>query len=95
MEKKFSEKDIAFSEILIKHCNSYNTEYRDGVRVGQLLRSAHRTLQATIFRYMLGIIVGLSEQTYYTDARNEIAVASAKRIAKMVEDGELKIGYMI
>lgn len=94
MEKKFTEKDIEFSKMLVSHCNGFSAEYRDGVRVGQLMRSAHRTLQATAFRYMLGIIAGLSEQEY-TDARNEVAVASAKKIAKMVQDGELPIGYMI
>jgi len=69
-------------------------DYREGNRVGSDLRSTHRTLQGCAFRFALGLIVGLSEQEY-TDARNEIPVKNAKKIAEMLKNGELEMGWMI
>ena len=88
-----------FADLLSDFCNSYNCEYRNGVKVGEMLRDTHRTLQGTIVRYFLGIIVGLSHQTY-TDARNEKAVACGQKIEGMIKSDvdapdHLDIGYMI
>jgi len=69
-------------------------EYREGLAIGKLAHSMHRTLQASLFRFCIGVITGISQQEY-TDARNEIAVETSKKIAKMFEDGDLKLGYMI
>ena len=85
-----------FAKLLEQRCNSYNAEYKDGIKVGEFLHNAHRTLQATALRYLLGVIVGLGKQDLrFTDARNETAVKTAKRIGAMIDDGELEIGYMI
>ena len=85
-----------FAKLLEQRCNSYHMDAPEGVQVGEALRNSHRTLQATTFRYLVGIIIGLSHQEQrFTDARNEVAVRSAKRIADMVEHGELELGYMI
>jgi len=69
-------------------------EYREGKRVGSDLRSTHRTLQRLAIGFALGLIEGISEQEY-TDARNETAIETAKKIAGMMEKGELPIGWMI
>lgn len=69
-------------------------DYREGLNVGLDFRFTHRTLQGSAFRFALGFIVGLSQQEY-TDARNEIPVNTAKKIAKMVESGELGKGFFI
>lgn len=74
--------------------NNMLIDYKTGVEIGQELQNSHRTLQGTIFRVLLGIIVGLSEEKW-TDPRNEIAIENAKKIAKMLEDGTLKMGYLI
>ena len=85
-----------FAKLLEQRCNSYNADYKNGIKVGEFLRNAHRTLQATVFRYLLGIIVGLGKQELrFTDARNETAVKGAQRIGTMIDSGELEIGYMI
>lgn len=84
-----------FALLLTGRCNSYDAEYESGRKVGKLLQSEHRTLQATAFRYLLGICVGISDDVEYTDARNEVAVASGKKLGKMIYNNELKIGYMI
>lgn len=78
------------------HCNSFSSDFREGRQVGENLHMSHRTLQATVFRYLLGIIVGLSEQEERcTDARNETAIFSAKKISEMIKSGEIELGYMI
>lgn len=77
-------------------CNSFSSDFREGRQVGENLHMSHRTLQATVFRYLLGIIVGLSEQEErYTDARNETAIFSAKKISEMIKSGEIELGHMI
>lgn len=81
---------------LESRCNSFSTDFRQGREVGENLHMSHRTLQATVFRYLLGIIVGLSEQeARFTDARNETAVFSAKKISEMIKSGEIELGHMI
>ncbi|MCK9544854.1 MAG: hypothetical protein M0R03_22805 [Novosphingobium sp.] len=90
--KNMSAEDLAL--MFETRCNSFNMEFRQGKEVGKALQRAHRTLQATAFRYLIGIIAGLSEQTF-TDMRNNTAIQSAKKIAKMVENDEIEIGHMI
>jgi hypothetical protein len=75
-------------------CNGYFTEYKDGIRIGEGLHRTHRTLQATVVRFLLGIIVGISHQKY-TDERNERPVALGQELERMIEDGTLKMGWMI
>lgn len=92
--KTMTAQDLAY--LLESRCNSFSMDFRQGREVGENLQMSHRTLQATVFRYLLGIIVGLSEQeARFTDARNETAVFSAKKISEMIKSGEIDIGYMI
>lgn len=94
LAKSISPSDFAY--FLESRCNSFSTDFKQGVEIGKILHMSHRTLQATVFRYLLGIIVGLGEQEErFTDARNETAVNSAKKIGAMVESGEIELGYMI
>jgi hypothetical protein len=83
-----------FGELLSDYLNSGMKDFSEGERLGKQLHNQHRTIQASIIRFALGIIMGLSKQEY-TDARNETPVAMGKKIASMVENGELKMGYMI
>lgn len=82
------------AQLLEDYVNSGMKDYRDGAEVGKLLQTSHRTLQASAIRFALGIIIALGEQEY-TDARNETPVAMSKQIKAMIEDGTLKMGYMI
>jgi hypothetical protein len=70
-------------------------DFREGEKVGSLLLNTHPTLQGSVIRFALGIIIAFSKKNGYTDARNETPVAMAKKIAKLVEDDELRMGYMI
>lgn len=81
-------------ELLQDYVNSGMKDYNEGEHVGESLKSAHRTLQASVIRFCLGVIISLSKQEY-TDARNEMPIAMGKKIAQMVEDGDLKMGWMI
>ncbi len=83
-----------FIYLLSEWVNVGMKDQRNGEEVGIAFHCEHRTLQASFFRWCLGFIVGLSKQEY-TDARNETAVKSAKKIAKMLEDGELEMGWLI
>lgn len=84
----------SFVDFLDNFCNSYFREYKNGIEVGEGLRNSHRTLQATAVRFLLGIIVGISHQKY-TDERNERPVALGQELERMIEDGTLKMGWMI
>ena len=79
---------------LDNYLNYGGKQYEEGYRVGQELRNTHRTLQRSAVAMALGIIVGISEQEH-TDARNEYAIAMAKKIAEMYKNGELSIGCYI
>jgi len=48
----------------------------------------------TISIYALGLIIRLSEQQY-SDARNETAIETAKKLAQMMEEGDLPLGLYI
>ena len=82
------------AELLQDFVNSGMKDYSEGEAVGKLLQTSHRTLQASAIRFCLGVIVSLGKQEY-TDARNEMPVAMAKQIKTLVEDGTLKMGWMI
>ena len=83
-----------FCYLFSEYMNMGGKDFRDGLRVGEAFRNEHRTLQGLAVRFCLGIIVGLSKQEY-TDARNETAVNACKKIASMIENDELKIGWII
>ena len=55
------------------------------------LRTTHRTLQRLAICFALGLVAGLSDQSY-SDPRNEMAIQAAKKIQQMLEDGELALG---
>ena len=67
---------------------------REGKEVGLQLRFTHRTLQRLAVCFAFGIITGLSEQEY-SDPRNETAIQTAKKIAQMLEKGDLPLGLYI
>ena len=64
-------------------------DYRQGRELGLRLRSAHPLLQRSIIGFVFGIITGLSEQ-YYTEAGNDMAISTARRISQMIDNGHLK-----
>lgn len=82
------------ANIMDEFCNCGMKDYREGEIVGKYLQSAHRTIQGSVIRFCLGVIIALSKQEY-TDARNEMPVQMGKQIAAMIEDGTLKMGWMI
>ena len=83
-----------FAEVIADFLNSGMKDYRQGLAVGKLCQNKHRTLQASIIRFCLGIIIAISD-TEWTDARNEAPVAMGKEIARQIEAGDLNMGYMI
>jgi hypothetical protein len=83
-----------FAEMLGDYMNCYCNEYKKGQEIGKLLQSQHRTLQGSVCRLLLGMLVGIGD-TEYSDPRNEKAVAVGKQLKEMIEKGELNFGYMI
>jgi len=65
-----------------------------GEVVGLYLRQIHRTLQREIVAFCLGVLCGLAQQDH-TDARNETAIATCKKIDSMCDNGELDAGPFI
>ena len=72
----------------------FREAYLEGKEIGLQLRFTHRTLQRLVICFAFGLIAGLSEQEY-TDPRNGTAIQTAKKIAQMLEDGELPLGLYI
>jgi hypothetical protein len=68
--------------------------FREGKEIGLQLRFTHRTLQRLAVCFAFGLIAGLSEQDY-TDPRNETAIQTAKKVAQMLEKGDLPFGLYI
>ncbi len=83
-----------FAKLLDNYLNLGGKGFGEGKLVGLHLRHTHRTLQRLAVCFALGLIVGLSEQEY-TDARNDEAIKTARKIAQMVRDGELPMGMYI
>ena len=80
--------------LLDDYLNLGGKGYREGREIGLELRCTHRTLQRLVICFAFGLIVGLSEQEF-TDPRNETAIQTAKKVAKMLADGELPVGPYI
>ena len=88
------------ADLLGDYLNTGMKDYREGVTVGRLCQRNHRTIQASIIRFCLGVIIGLSTpekegEKVWTDARNETPVAMGQEILRQIEAGELNMGWMI
>lgn len=91
--KNLTRRNLA--DILSEWLNMGFKDYKDGVALGKMFQTEHRTMQGVIIRFCLGVIIGMSKDVQYTDARNETPIEMGKKLAKMVEDGELNMGYLI
>jgi hypothetical protein len=85
---------VKMAKFLSDFVNCGMKDFREGMAVGKALTTDHPTLQASAIRFCLGVIIAFAEKDY-TDARNEVPVAMARQIKRMVDDGVLKMGYMI
>jgi hypothetical protein len=85
---------LNFAKLLDNYLNLGGKGFGEGKLVGLHLRHTHRTLQRLAVCFALGLIFGLSEQEY-TDARNQMAIQTAQKIAQMVRDGELPTGMYL
>lgn len=83
-----------FAALLDDYLNLGGKGYREGREIGLQLRYTHRTLQRLAICFALGLIAGLSEQEF-TDPRNETAIQTAKKVVKLLEEGELPVGPYI
>ncbi len=83
-----------FAALLDDFLNLGGKGFREGKEVGMQMRFTHRTLQRLAICFAFGMIAGLSEQQR-TDPRNETAILTAKKIAVMLEEGELPLGFYI
>lgn len=82
------------AQLLDNHLNSFNDQYKSGLAVGNMLHHTHRSCQANVGRWALGLLVGIGEQEH-TDQRNEKIVAVGKQLKEMIDSGELDMGWMI
>jgi len=82
------------AELLSDYANSGAKGMLEGERVGEALTHTHRTLQRLVVCWTIGILKSLGKQMY-TDARNESAIETARKIGEMYEDGTLPLGGFI
>jgi len=66
----------------------------NGERIGEHLTHTHRTLQRLVVCLSVGILKSLGQQVY-TDARNESAIETARKIGTMYDNDELPLGRFI
>lgn len=83
-----------FTKLFDQYLNLGAKDFSDGKQIGLNLRYTHRTLQRQAICFALGLIAGLSEQQY-TDARNQTAIETAKKLANMMEQGDLPLGQYV
>ncbi len=83
-----------FTKLFDQYLNLGSKGFPEGKQIGLNLRFTHRTLQRLAICFALGLVIGLSEQQY-SDARNETAIETAKKLARMVENGELPLGSYV
>ena len=81
-------------EILSDYLNRGTKDYNTGIAAGKVAQNQHPTLQGSMIRFCLGVVVGMSTNDY-TDARNATPVALGRKLAQMLKDGTLDMGYMI
>jgi hypothetical protein len=90
-----------FASLLDDFLNLGGKGYREGREVGLHLRFTHRTLQRLVICFVFGMIIGFSKDDHrhseqeYTDARNETAIQTAKKVKEMIDQGELPFGFYI
>ena len=77
-----------FTNLLDTFLNFGGKGWMSGFQIGLFYRGAHRTLQGLVVEFCFGILAGISKQEY-TDARNETAVAAAKKVTEMRDNGEI------
>ena len=83
-----------FTKLFDQYLNLGSKGFSEGKQIGLNLRTTHRTIQRLAICFALGLVIGLSEQQY-SDARNEIAIKTAKIVAQMMEEGDLPLGLYI
>jgi len=83
-----------YAALLDNFLNLGGKGYTEGQKIGLKLRFTHRTLQRLVVCFNLGMIAGLSDQEH-TDARNETAIKTAKKMVQMLEAGELPTGFYL
>jgi hypothetical protein len=83
-----------FAKLFDAYLNIGGKGLSAGKEIGLQLRFTHRTLQRLVVCFCLGMITGISEQDH-TDARNEIAIKTAKKVTQLLEAGELPTGFYL
>ena len=83
-----------FTKLFDQYINLGSKGFSEGKQVGLNLRTTHRTLQRLAICFAIGLVIGLSEQQY-SDARNETAIETAKKLAELFKKGELPTGLYI
>lgn len=82
------------AELLSDYVNSGCKGTKSGMRVGEAFTHQHRTLQRLIVCWIIGILRSLGTQVY-TDPRNETAIATARMIGELCDDGTLPLGRFL
>lgn len=70
--------------------NSFNNPFRTGETVGEKFLATHRTIQGCFVNFLLGCLAGISNEEY-TDLRNQTAIAAAKEVKRLLDEGKLPI----
>jgi len=84
----------AMAELLSDYANSGAKGMLEGEHIGEALTHTHRTLQRLVVCWAIGILKSLGKQVY-TDARNETAIETARKIGELYDDGTLSLGRFI
>jgi hypothetical protein len=70
------------------------SKHTAGLAIGKQMATTHPTLQRLFVLFCLQGLVGIADREY-TDDRNKYAIATAKKIKAMAEQGEFPVGGFI
>lgn len=86
LTKGLSEEQMAF--ILKTYVNTYGFE-GIAIRVGKQLGNIPNSLQRNVVILCLGILRGLSSEDISIDTRNRAAIAAAREVTRLHDEGKL------
>lgn len=81
--------------LLERVLNGWSNPIQVGEEIGKRFAYAHRTIQANLVGFALGLLVGYASEATGSDDRNKTALESARKVKTLVETGELSRGYFI
>ncbi len=81
-------------EILTETYNTFSASARFDAKVAEALTESHRTLQQSIIRGLVQILIEMGKKSWGTDPRNEAGITLCKRLERLVEEEKIFLPFV-